>query len=147
MTSITRSSSGALANVHRAPGAAPADPPARTSVATTSHAAQHALLSDRPPSPSPSAAGAGAGAGVDRPRLSLNSIRLVTLKKLADIAPDAATSTASTVCQQANDGTITLRGSYPAAALRAASMAAAQGVLALQRDAAWRTDSLGTTAP
>ena len=142
MTSITRSSSGALANVHLAAGAAPAEP-ARTSTAAPSHAAQHALLSDRPPSSSLS----GAGAGAERPRLSLNSIRLSSLKKLADTAPDVAAGTASTVCQQAHDGTITLRGSYPAAALRAASMAAAQGVLALQRDAARRTDPLGPTAP
>ena len=142
MTSITRSSSGALANVHLAAGPAPADP-ARTSVATTSHAAPHALLSERPPSPSPSLSGAGA----ERPRLSLNSIRLSGLKKLADTPPDVDASAAATVCQQVHDGTIHLRGSYPAAALRAASMAAAQGVLALQRDVARRTDPPGPTSP
>lgn len=131
MTSITRTSSAALANAHLAAGAAPADP-ARTPAASASAAAQHTLLSDRPPAQSV--------AGADRPRMALNSIRLSSLKKLADSAPDVATSTAATVFQQMHDGTIHLRGSYPAAALRAASMAASQGVLALQRDAVRRSD-------
>ena len=138
MTSITRTSSGASANVHPASGPAPADS-ARTPVATTSHPAQHGLLSDRPPAQS-------GGACAERPRMALNSIRLSSLKKLADTPPAVATSTAATVFQQVHDGTIKLRGSYPAAALRAATMAATQGVLALQRDAARRTDPPGPTS-
>ena len=136
MTSITRTSSGALANAHLASSSPPAAP-ARAAVANTSPAAQHVLLADRPPSQS--------DAGAERPRASLNSIRLSSLKKLADTAPDGAASAAASVCQQVNQGTIKLGGSYPAAALRAASMAAAQGVLALQRDGARRTDAPGST--
>jgi hypothetical protein len=138
MTSITRTSSGALANAHLASSSAPAAP-ARAPVANTSPAAQLALLADRPPLQS------DAGAGAERPRASLNSIRLSSLKKLADTAPDGVASAAASVCQQVHQGTIKLGGSYPAAALRAASMAAAQGVLALQRDAARRTDPPGPT--
>ena len=136
MTTISRASSGALANAHPAPGPVPADP-ARTPAANSSHAAQHALLADRPPSPS--------GAGAERPRVPLNSIRLSSLQKLADTAPEGAAGAAASVCQQVHQGAIKLRGSYPAAALRAASMAAAQGVLALQRDVARRTDAPGPT--
>jgi hypothetical protein len=135
MTSITRtSSSGALANAHRASGPAPADP-ARTPAANSSPAAPHPLLSDRPPSPSE--------AGTERPRVPLNSIRLTSLKRLADTLPDGAASAAASLCQQVQQGAIKLRGSYPAAALRAASMAAAEGVLALQRDGARRTEAPG----
>ena len=138
MTSITRTSSGAPANIHPASGPAPADS-ARTPVATTSHPAPHGLLSDRPPAQS--------GACAERPRMALNSIRLSSLKKLADTPPAVATGTAATVFQQVHDGTIKLRGSYPAAALRAASMAASQGVLALQRDAVRRSDPPGPSSP
>ena len=140
MTSITRTSSGASANIHPASASvpAPADS-ARTPAPGTGHAAPHGLLADRPPAQSL--------AGAERPRMALNSIRLSSLKKLADIPPDVATSTAATVFQQVHDGTIKLRGSYPTAALRAASVAATQGVLALQRDAARRPDPLGPTSP
>ena len=129
MTSITRTSSGASANMHLA--SAPAEP-ARTPAADASAPAPHTPLSDRPPALS--------GAGAERPRMALNSLRLSSLRKLADSAPDVATGAAATVFQQVHDGTIQLRGSYPAAALRAASMAASQGVLALQRDAVRRSD-------
>lgn len=138
MTSITRTSSGASANTHLASGPAAAGQ-ARTPVAATSHGLQHPVLSDRPPSQ--------ADAGAERPRMPLDTMRLSSLKKLADTPPDAATSTAATVFQQVHDGTIKLRGSYPAAALRAASMAATQGVLALQCDVARRTDPPGPNAP
>ena len=136
MTSITRTSSGASATMHLPAG--PAEP-VRTPAANASAAAQHTLLSDRPPAQS--------GAGAERPRMALNSIRLSSLKKLADSAPDVATGTAATVLQQVHDGTIQLRGSYPAAALRAASMAASQGVLALQRDAVRRSDPPAPASP
>ena len=124
MTSIIRTSSGASANMHLA--SAPAEP-ARTPAADASAPAAHTPLSDRPPALS--------GAGADRPRMALNSLRLSSLRTLADNAGAAAT-----VFQQVHDGTIQLRGSYPAAALRAASMAASQGVLALQRDAVRHSD-------
>ena len=138
MTSITRTSSGASANIHPASGPAPADS-ARTPAPGTSHAAPPGLLADRPPAQSL--------AGAERPRMALNSIRLSSLKKLADIPPDVVTSTAATVFQQVHDGTIKLRGSYPTAALRAASVAATQGVLALHRDAARRPDPPGPASP
>lgn len=137
MTSITRTSSGASANALLASSPAPAGQ-AKTPVAKTSHTAQHPMLSDRPPSQSE--------AGAERPRTSLNNIRLSSAKKLADTPPDVATSAAATVCKQVDKGTIKLVGSYSAAALTAASRAASQGLLALQRDVVARTDPLGSTS-
>ena len=138
MTSITRTSGGASANAHLASSPAHAGQ-AKTPVAKTSHGAQHTLLSDRPPSHS--------DAGSERPRMSLNTIRLSSLKSLADTPPDVATSAAATLCEQVDNGAIELRGSYSAAAITAASTAASQGVLALQRDFPRRPDPLGSTSP
>jgi hypothetical protein len=137
MTSITRTSSGASANAHLASSPAHAVP-AQAPVAKPSTTAQHPVLSDRPPAQS--------DAGAERPRTPLNSIRLSSLRKLADTPPDAVTSAAATVCKQVDNGTIKLVGSYSAAAIRAASMAASQGLLALQRDVARRSDPPGSTS-
>ena len=138
MTSITRTSSGASANSHLASSPTHAGQ-AKTPVAKTSHGAQHTVLSDRPPPQS--------DAGAERPRRPLNSIRLSSFKKLADTPPDVATSAAATLCKQVDNGTVKLKGSYSAAAITAASIAASQGLLALQRDLARRTDPLGSTSP
>lgn len=132
MTSIKRLSSGASANAHLAASPAHAGQ-GKTPAAKASHAAPHPVLSERPPSQSE--------AGAERLRRPLNNIRLSIAKKLAEAPPDVATSAAATVCQQVHNGTVRLMGSYPAAALAAASVAASR-LLALQQDFARRTDPL-----
>jgi hypothetical protein len=137
MTSITRTSSGASANSLPASSPAPAGQ-AKTPVAKTSHLAQHTVLSDRPPSQS--------DAGAVRPRRPLNNLLLSSSKKSADTPPDVAASAAATLCKHVDNGTIKLVGSYSAAAITAASMAASQGLLALQRDVSRPTDPPGPTS-
>ena len=79
--------------------------------------------------------------------MPLKNIRLSSLKKLADTPPDVAASATAALCQQVDKGTTRLMGSYSATAIKAASMAASQGLLALQRDFGKRNDPPGSTSP
>jgi len=131
MASITRTSSGASTHPHRASIPADAD---TAKAGKASHGTQHTALSDRPPSTS--------SADVERPRRTLTAIGLSNLRKSADTPPAIATSAATALCRQVDNGTIKLVGSYSATALTAAASVASQGLMALQREAVQRTDPL-----